>query len=76
MNLFQFIKDNRSLILKLRSTGILRHKTEIYYAIYTRYLFYLSIGHNRTGAVRLAARDYCTCEKTGWLAIKDMEKTL
>ena len=76
MTVYEFIKDNRSLTRSLSGAGLLKFKVETYYAIYSRYLFYFSTGSIKTHAIRKACIDFHTCEKTGWLVIKEMETTI
>ncbi len=76
MTIFEYINNNRELTLRMSELGLMKYKVELYYAIYSRYLYYVQRGNSKTRAIKMSCEDHNTCEQTGWLVVKQMEKKI
>jgi hypothetical protein len=75
MTVFEYINQNKDQIEVMIKAGLLRYKSNFYFSLYSRYLYYLNF-HNKTNAIDRACSDHCVCQMTGFRAIKEMEAEL
>jgi hypothetical protein len=76
MTVYNWVNDNLSLVKQLEKAGVIKYKAPLYYAIYSRYSYYVARGNLKTPAIEQACMDFNTCRMTGFNAIKEMEKEL
>ncbi len=73
MTVFDYLNENREICVRLYELGLMKYKVEVYYSIYSRYLYYKHLGNGKTRAVTMACHDHHTCDKTGFAVIREME---
>ena len=73
MNTFEYINKNKSEIEKLNNANLLKYKVIYYFSIYSRYLYYLNLGHNKTVSINQSCKDNYVSLRRGFDAIKQME---
>lgn len=75
MTVFEYINQNKGKVDEMIAIGLLRYKSNFYFSIYSRYLYYLNF-NNKTNSINQSCNDHCVCEMTGFRAIKEMEKKI
>ena len=76
MTVFEYINQNFTEIERMNSANMVKYKVIHYFSIYSRYLYYLNLGNNKTQSITMASSDNHVCKTRGFDAIKQMEKVI
>jgi hypothetical protein len=76
MTVFEYINQNFTEIERMNKANMVKYKVIHYFSIYSRYLYYLNLGNNKTQSITMASNDNYVCKTRGFDAIKQMEKEL
>ena len=76
MTVFEYLNANFSEVERMNRANLVKYKVVHYFSIYSRYLYYLNLGNNKTQSITMAANDNYVCNRRGFDAIKEMEKEI